>query len=420
MGQKAVLEAAVVAISSSPQAGLIIDAFIRTFAMSFLCITSSIAAVLPEERADALYHSYDGGGVTIDGPSFLVRKNFNDKYSIKANYYVDMVSSASIDVVANASKYEEERTEYSLGFDYLNERTIMSFSFSNSSENDYTADTFGFTVSQDFFGDLSTLTMGYSQGDDTVTATGSEEFEDYAERRRYSLGFSQVLSRKLLVSFSYESVIDEGFLRNPYRQARRLPLPSETGGDFFFIAGDDQALYCGKDGSVAQGGECYPETRNSEAYALRGIYSLTTLSSLRAEYRVFEDSWGVESSNYELRYAHQIGNRWLLEARYRYYDQSKGADFYQDIFDFTVNTPRYYARDKELSEYTSDQIGIGVTYTFKSHNDFFNNSTLTFQWDTMEFNYANFRDVTAGGTAGEEPLYSLEADVVRIFFSTYL
>ena len=32
------------------------------------------AAVLPEDRADALYHRYEGGGVTVDGPSLLVRK----------------------------------------------------------------------------------------------------------------------------------------------------------------------------------------------------------------------------------------------------------------------------------------------------------------------------------------------------------
>ena len=31
-----------------------------------------MAGVPPEDRADALYHSYDGGGVEISGPSILV------------------------------------------------------------------------------------------------------------------------------------------------------------------------------------------------------------------------------------------------------------------------------------------------------------------------------------------------------------
>ena len=58
-----------------------------------------------------LYHRYDGGGVTIHGPSVLVRKKMAEKYSVSANYYVDMVTSASIDVeVSGASEYKEERT----------------------------------------------------------------------------------------------------------------------------------------------------------------------------------------------------------------------------------------------------------------------------------------------------------------------
>ena len=29
---------------------------------------NALAGVLPEDRADVLYHLYDGGGVEIDGP----------------------------------------------------------------------------------------------------------------------------------------------------------------------------------------------------------------------------------------------------------------------------------------------------------------------------------------------------------------
>ena len=57
--------------------------------------------MLPYDRADVLYHRYDGGGVTIDGPSLLVRKKFAEKYGVTANLYIDMVSSASIDVDDN-------------------------------------------------------------------------------------------------------------------------------------------------------------------------------------------------------------------------------------------------------------------------------------------------------------------------------
>ena len=93
----------------------------------------SLAAVLPEERVDALYHRYDGGGLTVDGPSVLVRKNFADKVSVSGNYYVDNVSSASIDVVTQASKFSDKRTETSLNADYLFDRTMLSAGYINSS-----------------------------------------------------------------------------------------------------------------------------------------------------------------------------------------------------------------------------------------------------------------------------------------------
>ncbi len=373
------------------------------FAM--LHVSQSFAAILPEERADILYHSYEGGGVKIDGPSVLVRKNVGDKFSFSGNYYVDMVTSASVDVVTTASEYTEERTEYSLSMDYLNDRTIMTLGFANSTENDYIADTLSYSISQEFFGDLSTLTLGFGLGDDTVKATGAESFEAGSNRKRYNLGFTQILTKRLIASFSYEAVFDEGFLRNPYRQVRTVDL--------------DAVLTCDQQYGN-QGGECYPNTRNSDAYAIRGIYALTNHSSLRAEYRSFSDSWGLESQNYELRYSHQWGSRWLFEGRFRSYNQSSGAFFYQDIFDTDANSYEFYARDKELSTYTATQYGLSVTYTFKSRYEFFNNSTLNFSWDYMTFEYDNFRDASKTGYArGSEPMYELEADVFRVFYSAF-
>lgn len=390
-----------------PGAVVVVTSRLLLSTLVYLCIglisSNSFSAILPEERSDVLYHSYDGGGVTIDGPSLLVRKNVGDKFSFSGNYYVDMVTSASVDVLATASPYTEERTEYSLGMDYLNDRTIMSFSYTNSTESDYTADTIGYTISQEFFGDLSTLTMGFALGDDTVTATGAESFEASANRRRYNLGFSQILSTRFITSFSYEAVFDEGFLRNPYRE---IELED----------GSPPAPICDQEGGD-QGGECYPETRNSEAFALRGIYALTNNASLRGEYRIYDDSWGLESQNTELRLSYQLGSPWLFELRLRQYVQSTGASFYNDFLDTSSTNPEFYARDKELSEYTSQQYGFSVSYTFKSRYAFFNNSTLNFSWDHMTFDYDNFTEVDSTGQ--RFGLYSLEADVFRFFYSTY-
>jgi hypothetical protein len=90
-----------------------------------------------------------------------VRKQFAGNFSAAANYYVDKVSSASIDVVTSgASPYSEERTQYSLGLDYLRDRWLLNVGLSSSSENDFEADTFSIGISQDVFGDLTTISLG--------------------------------------------------------------------------------------------------------------------------------------------------------------------------------------------------------------------------------------------------------------------
>ena len=98
----------------------------RLSILALLSSTSAFAGVLPEDRADLLYHRYDGGGITIDGPSVLVRKKIGENFSASANYYVDMVSSASVDVELTASPYAEERTQKSASFDYLHGKSTYS------------------------------------------------------------------------------------------------------------------------------------------------------------------------------------------------------------------------------------------------------------------------------------------------------
>lgn len=374
----------------------------------------SSAAVLPEDRLDVLYHSYDGGGAKIHGPSVLVRKSAGNSFSVSANLYLDLVTSATIDVLAvGASEYEEERTEYSLGVDYLNNKTIMSLSYSNSSENDYEAETFAFGVSQDFFGDLTNVSLGITFGNDDVFINqGTDDDPDplflgEATHRRFNLGISQIISKNFLLATTFESVIDEGFLENPYRVNRFLASAVST---------VDQS-------------ENYPDTRNSDAVALRGIYFLPFRASVRAELRTFSDSWGIQAKSGELRYVHPI-EQWglTLEGKFRAYSQSQ-ADFYADLYfsqnlrdNATGELIEFRGRDKELSEFSTNTFGFGITYDLGGdYFSFIDRSTLNFYIDHVQFDYANFRDRTLGDSSniGSEPLYNFNANIIRFFYSAW-
>ncbi len=171
---------------------------IRKTCLAGLCLLCSglptVAGVLPDDRADALYHSYDGGGVEITGPSVLVLKNVGQNFALSGNYYVDSISSASIDVVTTASPYTEERTEYSLGADYLHGNSIMSVSYTNSEESDYSANTASFGISMDMFGNMTTVTLGYARGWDVVGNNNDPAFSEDVDRQNYTVGLTQVIS----------------------------------------------------------------------------------------------------------------------------------------------------------------------------------------------------------------------------------
>ena len=354
------------------------------------------AAVLPDDRADVLYHRYEGGGVTIDGPSLLMRKKFAEKYSVSANYYVDMVSSASIDVMTTASPYREQRTQGSLAFDMLNDKTQYSVSFTNSDEDDYTANTATFDLSQDMFGDLTTLSIGFSRGWDDVRKRGDGGFDEPVDRRSYRLGLSQIVTPRLMLGLAYETITDEGFLNNPYRSVRYLDDGSPVG--------------------YAYQPEVYPSTRTSNAASLNARYFLPYRAAVYGEYRYFTDTWGIDSSTVQLGYTHPWGKQWILEAGYRWYDQS-AADFYSDLFP-RQNAQNFMARDKELSTFTSHMLSLGATYELPPLGwRFIQRSTVNFFYDRFHFEYDDFRDITAGGAAGTEPLYGFDADVFRLFFS---
>lgn len=365
-------------------------------AAAVMLCAPAVTEVLPEDRADILYHSYDGGGVTIDGPSLLVRKKAGKKFSFSGNYYVDSVSSASIDVVTTASPYSEERTQTSLGFDFLHGDYIMSVGYSQSDENDYSARSYHFGISQTMFGDLTTLSLGYSLGDDEVGNNTDDTFSDELRRQNYRLGLSQILTKNLLMGLSYELITDEGFLNNPYRSVRFVDPNSAIGYSFE--------------------SEIYPRTRTSDAVALRGRYYLPYRAALHAEYRFFTDSWGIEAQTAELGYTHTLKSGWIIDFKLRNYSQTS-ADFYSDLFP-REQAQNFLARDKELSTFDSQTISLGASYDILRKGwSFIDKGSVSVYYDRIDFQYDDFRDLTAGGGAGAEPFYSFSADVLQLFVS---
>jgi hypothetical protein len=365
-----------------------------------LAAAAAHAGVLPEDRADILYHRYSGGGITVEGPSVLVRKNFGESLSATANYYVDNITSASIDVVVSgASEYRERREQKSLALDYLHGKSTWSMSYVNSAENDYKASTYSLGVSQDMFGDLTTVSFGYSYGKDKVGSSLDPDFARQIERRNYRVGVTQVLTRDMLLSLNFETVTEQGYLQNPYRFMRYVnPL-----------------------GGYIRAPEKFPATRTGNAGSARLKYYMPWRAALEGQYRFYTDTWGIYAHTAGLEYTHPLkGGRWVLSGSYRFYTQNS-AVFFSDLFPF-ADAQNFMARDKETSALHSHTIGVGASYEFPvTWASWLKKGTANFRLNHMMVDYSKFRDLTdfpqGSANPGSEPLYSLDANIMQFFVS---
>jgi hypothetical protein len=392
--------------------GRILSPFTRTLLALAVIGAPALGGVLPEDRADVLWHVYNGGDITVEGPSVLVRKKVGDSLSLSAGYYEDMISSASIDVKLSASPYHETRRQESIAADYLHGKITYSAGFIHSREPDYNADTTYYSVGQDMFGDLTTLTLGYRRGWDRVykdlrnPVTGQIETETLfngntrpaiADHRGYSLSLSQILTRNLIASFNYELLTDQGYLANPYREIRFLAPGVAT---------------------FSKAPQVYPNTRTSNASSLQLKYFLPWRAALTGQYRFFRDTWGIVANTVELDYSHPLRKHWILDGSLRYYTQ-KHADFYSDLFP-RPNYQNFMARDRELAAFHSYTIGAGASYQFQvPRAPWIGKSTANVRVDHLLVDYGDFRNALLAGQygAGNEPLYRLNANIFQVFVS---
>jgi hypothetical protein len=377
-------------------------------ALSLMCVAG--AAVLPDDRADLFYSSYRGGGMDITGESVLVRKKFSEQFAVEANYFIDKVSGASVDVLSNASVIKDERKQKSLSVDYIHDKTQYNLSYTNSTERDYISNTTHFSLSQDMFGDLTTVTLGFTDSRNKIGENNGKSYAPviawlgHAQSRSYEGGLSQVVTKNLIAGVTLEVITDQGLLSNPYRSIRYLDPTVPLG--------------------YSLGTQIYPNTHTSTAVETRAKYYLPYRAAASVSYRYFTDTWGVRANTIELGYTQPVSNKFIFEGRLRHYNQNH-ATFYSDLFPF-ANSQNFEARDQNLAASTNNTIDAKMTWAFAPEGFLiFKRATTTFDVSRIQFKYGDFRDIRApytianGYAAGDEPLYRFNAMVYQVYISMF-
>jgi len=294
------------------------------------------------------------------------------------------VSNASIDVVTTASKYKETRDQADVGLDYVVRDSLIHVSGSRSSEPDYLASTVNVDLTQDVFGGMTTIVLGYSRASDKVGQKGTPGWIDTARHWQYRVGVTQILSPRWTASINGESINDDGYLGSPYRLARVFGT---------YVHEND------------------PRTRESKAIKLSATGDITpegaaNRRSFRADYRYYWDTWGIRGHTLELGYNRNLAQGWLMESFLRYYRQNH-ALFYSD------NAPGqtlYVTRNRELATMHDFGPGVTVSYTLRSVPGRYD-VKLSGSYQFIDFHYADYTDVRTG-----KP-YSYKASVLNTVLS---
>lgn len=375
---------------------------------ALLLVRATCADVLPDDRADLFYSKYSGGGMDITGESVLVRKKITENFALEASYFIDKVSGASIDVLSQASQIKDERKQKSGTVEYVHDKTTYTASFITSVERDYKSDTGSFSLKQDMFGDLTTLSLAFANTNDTVGENNGTAFVPiinwlgHAQSRSYDIDLSQILTKNLIAGLNFNVITDQGYLANPYRSVRYIDTGNPKG--------------------YSLGSQVYPDTRTSTAIQAEAKYYLPYRAAVTGSFRYFRDTWSIVGNTYELDYTHPISNIWILEGRFRYYKQNH-AEFYSDLFAY-ADEYRFEGRDQDLAAQDNYTVGAKVTYAFLPDGwKIFKRATATFDVSRITFHYLDFRNIKYYGvpqyTAGEEPLYQFNATVYQIYMSMF-
>jgi hypothetical protein len=166
-------------------------------------------------------------------------------------------------------------------------------------------------------------------------------------RNSYSVGFgfSQILSKNLQGSLALDFVQQQGLLSTPFQRV-------------YF---DDVADSFIENFQLADAIEQLPDSRFKVAAGGRLNWYVNETVVVRTFYRYYFDDWGINSHTASIEVPIKISDKFTVYPSYRYYQQT-AADYFNP-YEEALSTDTFYTSDYDLSEYSANQFGIGVTYT---------------------------------------------------------
>jgi tetratricopeptide (TPR) repeat protein len=319
----------------------------------------------------------DDDNVDVLSPALSVSADQpTDGWSVGGTVLVDVVTTASADIVATASRrFDEVRFAASLGGGYKIGPITPSLSASVSAEPDYIGRTVGAQVSADLLDKQLTPYVGYAFGFDIIgrADTDFSVFSRNFYRHAISAGASAVFDASTVGLLAVNVQIEDGDQSKPYRH---VPLfPAETVDEL--PRGASPQLVATLRDTLPMPLEQLPTERQRYAVLARINHRLEPIT-IRGDVRGYIDSWGQKAVTGDFRmfwdfYAPEDESGGLAFPQLRLGPHLRGhfqgpVDFWQRAYVGTdgVGTlviPVYRTGDRELGPL------FGVTFGADLHAD---------------------------------------------------
>ncbi len=307
----------------------------------------------------------DSDHTTVVSPLVALSRDAWKGGTLSASYVADVVSSASIDVVSNATKEMHDfRSEITAGLLQKLANTTLTGSYIYSIEHDYESHNLSLGIAQDLLQRNTTLALGYALSLNSVGRAGDQLFHRTLDVNGVGLTLTQTLSPATIAQLSYTFSDNDGYQASPYRFVRI----EGAGGSIDYKVPETE-----------------PGQRFRHAVVVGLNRHLFTDSSLQADYRFYADSWGVESHTVQIRYIVNFGDV-QLRLRERFYYQT-GANFFRSHYLGSAGLPAFVTADRELSSFWSTLTGVKLSWRLPLVNRAL---SLEAKADFFYFDYLDF------------------------------
>jgi hypothetical protein len=324
-------------VAATKPEGSALAALMRAaMALPILVVPARAGAAEVGEVGITILGYKERGLMKVSEPVIWGQARFGE-WEFQASGAVDIVTGASPQVVSNESgqpvqsitgaSISDRRTTGDIKITRTIGDLSLAASRTVSNEEDYNSRAFGLEARFDLNQRNTTLVAGYGKSNDRVRSADDPTLNEPRVTLEYLLGVTQILSPLAAVQSTITVSHGRGWYNDPYK----LTL----------------TFY--PDAPPAVANDRRPSSRDSVAWLTRYRQHLPgTSSTLQADYRYFQDDWGIRSHTLEVAWQRDLGERWAIRPALRYYTQS-AADFYTPLI--PRPQPAAISSDQRLSSF---------------------------------------------------------------------